>query len=120
MKNKMPNDCWSQITITCQDNIYIKKFIEEELKDKEQHINWIKKGKNGIKFDLWSPWIPYFDWFENILEEYPYFWIKNEWKEEGGQAGIWIGFYENLKKTIKKMEWRDLSLEESYYLFVNE
>ena len=120
----MPNDCTSIITITCDDEELLTKFIETELKSIEKHnttyhevLKIHKRGKKGIIFKLWSAWIPLFDWLENMLDIYKYFWIKNEWHEEGGMAGVWVGFMKDNIPIINQLNWKDLSIEEEYHLF---
>ena len=45
-------------------------------------------------------------------------WVKNEWDEEGGMAGVWVGFVgEDNEKQIQEMHWRDLCIEEKVYFF---
>ena len=111
----MPNDCNNWITVTCNDETTFNKFIENELFDIEKYnsehhevIKILKKGKLGIVFKLWSPWVPNFDWLETTLNNYPGIWIKNEWREEGGMAGVWIGYMKNnepyITPTKKKNE----------------
>ena len=67
-----------------------------------------KIGPEGPTFKFYN-----FDLLEIYIVKYPSIWIKNEWKEEGGKAGVWVG-YENV---IKRFEWDDLCLEEeSFFL----
>ena len=69
--------------------------------------------------NIWSPWAPDFEWLSNLLTKYPDCWIKNEWDEEGGMAGVWVGFVDkNNSKIIKQMDWVDLCFEERYYWFL--
>ena len=108
----MPNDCWSYITIIFKNINDFNLFIENELKN-NVNIKNLEYAKQGLQFRIWSAWLPDFNLLENFMIKYPSIWIKNEWKEEGGKAGIWIG-YDN---GIKQFEWDDLCLEEeSYFL----
>ena len=120
----MPNDCWNDITITCKNIESIEEFnnlITNELLYKENNeYKIIKKGTRGIIFTLWSAWKPDFKWLENLLDKYPNCWIKNEWCEEGGLAGVWIGCVKNNNKDIKSLIWEDLCIEEKYFLFLDE
>lgn len=121
----MPNDCTNIITITCQNAEMLDQFIDSEIQAIEQHntqyhevIKIYKRGKLGIVFKLWSAWGPDIRWFETILENYPELWIKNEWNEEGGMAGVWVGYMKNNnQKAIESLSWRDLSIEEEDYFF---
>jgi hypothetical protein len=60
---------------------------------------------------------PDFKWLDSLLDKYPNCWVKNEWNEEGGLAGVWVGSVIDNKKIIKEMDWRDLSIEEQHYFF---
>ncbi len=123
----MPNDCDNIITIICKNKDILNEFIETELEvirlHNDQHnefIKILKKGKFGVVFKLWSPWNPDYDWLKNTLSLHPEFWIKNEWHEEGGMAGVWIGYTkENDEPVIESFTWKDLCIEEEYY-FLND
>ena len=126
----MPNDCCNHITITCENREFIQEFhdlILNELKCEEngenvyrKTINILQEGTRGIIFNLWSPWHPDFDWLNSLLDKYPNCWIKNEWSEEGGLAGVWVGCVKNNEKEIKQLTWDDICLEGKHYLFMNE
>jgi len=123
----MPNDCWSHMTITCENPeavCELNKLIFNELKHEEndkrvyhETVEMIKRGTRGIIFDIWSAWNPDYEWLESLLEKYPNCWIKNEWSEEGGCAGVWIGYNNNNEKIIKNLQWDDICLEGKVYLF---
>ena len=114
----MPNDCWNYVTITSQNPEELNTLLQNEIKNYHQ-VDIKKKGKNGVIMRIWSPWAPNFEWFSGLLDNYPGCWIKNEWDEEGGMAGVWVGFIdENREKNIRSLEWKDLCLEEKYYLFL--
>jgi hypothetical protein len=123
----MPNDCDNIITIICKNKEALNEFIEKELEvirlhnDKyNEFVKILKKGKFGVVFKLWTPWNPDYDWLENTLSLHPEFWIKNEWHEEGGMAGVWIGYTkENDEPVIESFNWKDLCIEEEYY-FLND
>ena len=123
----MPNDCWSHVTITCENPEAVNELnnlILNELKHKDgekyvynETVDMIKRGTRGIIFDIWSAWNPDYDWLESLLEKYPNCWIKNVWSEEGGCAGVWIGYNNNNEKIIKDLQWDDICLEGKVYLF---
>jgi hypothetical protein len=121
----MPNDCTNIITITCEDEELLTSFIQNELESIKIHnteynevLKIYKRGKKGIVFRLWSAWVPDFEWLKTTLNNYRYFWIKNEWHEEGGMAGVWVGFMNETGPCINKLTWRDLSIEEEHFLFI--
>ena len=123
----MPNDCNNIITIICKNTESLNKFIETELEAIKLHngeysrfTQVLKQGTFGVVFRLLTPWNPDYKWLKNILELHPEFWIKNEWHEEAGMAGTWIGYTnENDEPIIDSFIWKDLSIEEEYY-FLND
>ena len=123
----MPNDCTNIITIICKNTETLNQFIETELEvirlsnnEHNEFIKILKKGKFGVIFRLWTPWNPDYDWLKNMLELHPEFWIKNEWHEEGGMAGVWVGYTkENDEPVIESFMWQDLCIEEENY-FLND
>lgn len=105
----MPNDCWNNLTITSENPDELVRLIDNEIID---HIQ--KQGSNVIIMRLWSAWAPPFNWLSELIDKYPRCWIKNEWDEESGLAGVWIGFTNNAnEKTIKQLTWT----EERRYIF---
>lgn len=125
----MPNDCWNHMTITCEDPEELTRLVQNELQEKGELCKWIfhdtiemiKRGAKGIMFRQWTPWNPNYDWLENLLTKYPSCWIKNEWSEEGGFAGVWVGYTnEDGKPNIQQMTWSDLCIEAKHYLFLEE
>jgi hypothetical protein len=120
----MPNDCWNHITITCDCIIELDNLVNNELKHKEgdklvynKTVTMIKKGSKGIIFDKITNWQPDIMWLEDLLHKYSMCWIKNEWYEEGGLAGVWVGSKKEDKLNIKELEWEDLTIEGKMFLF---
>lgn len=124
----MPNDCWNHMTITCQNPEELTRLINNELKHEENNelvyhetVTVFKKGSKAINFDIWSAWNPNYEWLENLLTNYPLCWVKNEWSEEGGWAGVWVGYMDNNNEpVIKTLQWDDLCIEDKHYLFLDE
>lgn len=122
----MPNDCYNYLTITTDspeelNDIIRNEFQHESNADNEYVYNETVKvqqrGSRGIRLRLWTAWSPEFEWLEGLLDKYPFIWIKNEWEEEGGMAGVWIGKLFEGEKDIKHLEWLDLCIEAKHYLF---
>jgi len=113
----MPNDCWNTITITCYTVEEMNNFVSNELQSQEKkyHPNIVimKKKEKGIKFSQTTAWNPDYKWLESLVAKYPGAWIKNEWYEEGGFAGVWVGSV----KGTKFMEWEDLCIDAKYEIF---
>jgi hypothetical protein len=116
------------MTITCENREFINELnnlILNELKHKKgdkyvyhETVEMIKRGTRGIMFEIWSAWNPDYEWLESLLDKYPNCWVKNEWCEEGGFAGVWVGFVNNNnEKIIKDLTWDDICIEGKAYLF---
>jgi len=117
----MPNDCWNHITITCEredETGELRRLIMNELQ--RETVQVVKKGKRGIIFDMWSPWNPDYEWMETLLYRYPNCWVKNEWSEESGIAGVWVGFVVNHQPIVRNLAWEDISIEGNAFLFMDE
>ena len=115
----MPNECTNYITIkfNLQNDLedFEKDFFNNYEGGRNKHMN--RKGTHGIIIGIITPWKPDFEWLNKILDTYPKCWIKNDWNEEGGLAGVWVGYYEHGEKVIHEMEWPDLSIEDLCFLF---
>ena len=123
----MPNECTNFITITCKDEEVLNKLVCEELQIFDgnnyvykEYVKMKKRGYLGIYFIMYSAWVPDYKWLESLLEKYPDCWVKNEWQEEGGLAGYWIGYFDENEQVIQYNCWRDLSIEERHYLFLEK
>ncbi len=116
----MPNDCWSHITITASKSD-LNKLLETEFVDAPEHgFNIRHRGLEGVILNLLSAWSPDFVWLESLLTKYPTCWVKNEWKEEGGQAGVWIGTQRHGDLKIDRFDWDDMCIEEDAHRFRTE
>ena len=122
----MPNDCDNYLTITSEFPDELTQLIQNEFQYKSnesdeylfrQTVKIQKRGCRGIQLRVWSAWQPDFEWLEGLLDKYPTAWIKNDWIEEGGFAGIWIGTRTDGEKNIRHFEWVDLCIEAKHYLF---
>jgi len=97
----MPNHCWNKITITGSEDD-IAEFIKNEFKDvPDWALTVHEKRLRGIYFDIWSRWVADFEWLEGLLVKYPSVWVKDLWKSEDGESGVWIGSNEG----IRRLEW---------------
>jgi len=106
----MPNDCWNHITLTA-DAPTLDALMGNEFREIPE-LKILQRGVEGVVLRTWSRWQPDFDWLERLITQYPSCWLKNEWKEEGGNAGVWIGTMRSGTKVIRRMEWEDMCLEE--------
>jgi hypothetical protein len=116
----MPNDCWSNLTITASKTELVTLLDTEFKYTPEWALKIEERGKGGIRLSLWSAWVPDLKFLENLIEKYPSCWIKNIWSEEGGTAGVWIGTMRTGVKDIKQLTWDDMCEEELFYRFETE
>jgi hypothetical protein len=140
----MPNDCHNYLTIVGDPDM-IKEFVEcefsfeslrpipqEEPNAYEWHCdNWgtkwdryeyqlDDKGKRGMTCMFTTAWGPPIALFHFLLEKFSDIWIKCEWEEDGGTAGVWVGKNRNNEKYVKNIEWEDLCIEEEFDAFDKE
>lgn len=145
----MPNDCWNDVVLTADEDV-ITELVNCEFKfstlvppppeaDSENgfpawfNLNWGTKwdrfdysldqrGKQGLRISFTTAWSPPVKLFKTLVERYPSLWIRCDWKEEGGYAGVWVCTKrkEGKEVRIKELYWEDLCLEEEMYLFQSE
>lgn len=105
---KMPNDCWNNITLKATFE-QINTILENEFRDipswAYQHI---QSGREILVFRLWSPNEPCESFLNRIVSRYEGIWIKNEWSEEGGHAGVIVGRH----NALSKFSWYEGPIEE--------
>ena len=101
----MPNECSNHFVLTCPDATEFRAFIDQELSS--DSITVVQQCAKGIKFNQVTDGAPDFTWLHGLITNYPNCWIKNEWIEEGGMAGVWVGSVNG----IRSLTWEDLSLE---------
>jgi hypothetical protein len=117
----MPNDCWNKLTFVCEsDPVQLKELYNKEFVDKHiphDRLTMHYMGEKGIRLSKWSGWGPDNEWLLGLIEKYPKCWIKNDWYEEGGGAGIFVGGYLNDKQhDIIIEEWDELCIEGVYFI----
>ena len=57
----------------------------------------------------------FYDYLQKLLEDHPKCWLKNEYKDEDGNGGVWIARYVNGKISIQEHTWNELTIEEIAY-----
>jgi len=113
----MTNDCWNHITFTAVTE-ELNSFMENEFNDVPEWALKVKtRGKGGVVLNLWSRWTPDFEWLEELVEKYPSAWIKDEWHEEGGNEGVWVGTKREGFADIRSLEWQGMCIEEEMHRF---
>jgi len=87
----MPNDCWNNITLKATYE-QIRAILTTEFTDVPQWaFSLVQVGQEALVLKFWSADGPDRTRINNLLNKYDGLWIKNEWEEEGGLAGIFVG-----------------------------
>lgn len=104
----MPNTCWNSITLKASQ-AQIEMILAHEF---TQVPPWafqiLRIGKGALQFKIWSPSVPNKELINRLMTSYPGLWLKNEWLEEGGAAGVIVGNAE----FIKELTWDEGCIEE--------
>ena len=87
----MPNDCWNVFTVKAE-NAQIRTILTQEFTNVPRWaFRLFEVGEETINFKIWSRWSPDKDLMDRLFNSYEGIWIKNEWNEEGGLAGVIVG-----------------------------
>ncbi len=90
-------------------NQQVRDILQKEFCDVPDWAFSLKKlGQGAIIFSLWSKWVPNEEFMMKLFDTYPDIWIKNEWDEEGGTAGVIVG----TKETLERITWDEGCIEE--------
>lgn len=55
---------------------------------------------------------PVYEYLSQLLAAHPTIWLKNEYKTEDGDRGLWVARYIKGSQSIQKLEWFELMAEE--------
>lgn len=124
----MPNHCYNKVSVKGNPSV-IRGIINTQCSFKELYPlddyssesweahygvrgkSWdfelIKQSEDALIFNMTTAWNPPIDFFEALINKYN-MWLKCEWYEEGGLAGIFIGD----KIERKELVWEDWCIEE--------
>jgi hypothetical protein len=71
----------------------------------------VQQGSRALQMNFTTAWGPPYAFFEYLLKKFPDLWLKCDWIEEGGQAGVFIGYTEEGEVKIKNLDWPDWCIE---------
>lgn len=109
----MPNDCWNMITIYAS-NSQVREILLNEFRSVPGWAFTLRRvGEEALYFRLWSPNRPASEFMDNLWNNYDGIWMKNEWSEEGGSAGVIVG----RKMAVQRFEWIEGCIEEEGHRF---
>ena len=111
-------DCWSNITIISNEDELIS-IIQNELMYSNIKNKLLKKGDKAIKIKVLTSSKPNFQWMSNMIHRYKSCWIKNNWYDKSGLAGIWTGTMTENGPNIINYQWSELSVDEEKFYFNN-
>jgi hypothetical protein len=104
----MPNDCWNNITIKATFE-QINAMLENEFRNVPSWAyQTVQSGRELLVFRIWSPNAPCEEFIDKLLKVYIDIWIKDEWSEEGGHAGVIVGKH----NALTKFSWYEGPIEE--------
>lgn len=138
----MPNNCFNHVRLSGKEStialLAASEFsfdvlcpVSESQSDsrEQQERSWgtkwnrsdynvVNKGKNVLDLEFVTAWTSPYLMYKHLLRTYPDLWLMCEWKEEGGYAGVFVGYTKPDEGLVTKdLKWEDWSLEEHYYLF---
>ena len=137
----MPNECYNNLTIGAEPEI-IQMLVDCEFsfnklrphpntptpenydeywykwncenwgtKWDQTEYNIISRGKKGINIEFITAWVPPLELLKFLIIKYK-IWVKCEWREEGGLAGIFVGQHNGKDSIFREFVWDDWCLEE--------
>jgi hypothetical protein len=141
----MPNDCYCKVRIGAEPDT-IKKFCDTEFSFEKlypcpsnvdslewQTEHWGTKwdrynykqehrGDAGLEVKFSTAWSPPTALFQYLAETYHDVWIRCDWSEEGGYAGVFVVHWNEKEKKLDITDtyWNDWCLEEWSYRMSND
>lgn len=137
---KMPNDCWCDVRIGANEE-HIQFFVEnqfsfEKLRPRPEAEDWYEwncanwgtkwdryeykekvVGDEGMIISFTTAWSPPTEFLKYLAEKYHDVWIRCDWDEEGGSAGVYVVYWDEKanKLEIVDSSWNDWCIEEKYH-----
>lgn len=100
--------CKSNLTIKCDTSNILHELLESFYSYTNEQFEIKDISGNILKCVFVTSWYPDFELMEELIRVYGC-WLKNEWREDGGMQGVWVGYKDNVVH-IKKIEWLDQSV----------
>ncbi len=140
----MPNECWCEVRIGANaETIKMLSEVEfafEKLRPRPLDQDWYEwncahwgtkwerseykvkgLGEEGMEMKFKTAWNPPFELFRYLATTYHDIWIRCDWSEEGGYAGVFVTHWDEKLQTLHVTDahWMDWCLEEWHYRMVN-
>jgi hypothetical protein len=100
------NRCYNHLTIKCKNPKILQNMLDSFECYSNQQLTIINTTSNNMKCVFITSWYPDFDMLEELVSTHGC-WLKNEWREDGGMRGVWVG-YKDGTLHIKKLEWLEI------------
>jgi hypothetical protein len=110
------DSCTNVLTIICEDKpTMIDSIIKDEFSTDSLPVKSYKvktRGHHGFVVEMNTNWRPDTEWLNYLVKKYPLVWVKNEWYEESGMAGIYVnGYLDGSVVEPIDIYWKELSKE---------
>ena len=140
----MPNNCWNKVRLSANPSV-IQELLESDFSfaairpipetlDEKNWNDWCSKnwgtkwdrydykledsGKEALLMYFNTAWSPACVLYQYLLRKYPDMWLRCDWDEEGGEAGIFVGYTDKQGNVqIHSLAWDDWCLEEYAHKF---
>ncbi len=76
-----------------------------------------QKGKHGLLLKFTTAWSPPSSFLDYLVRTYPDIWVKCDWIEEGGLAGVYMVNTVDGQLNVQGLNWNDWCLEEFVHNF---
>ncbi len=78
------------------------------------HFNVKEQGRKGFIAGFNTAWSPPLAFFRNLCEKKKDLWVKCDWNEESGYAGVFVMHWDEEKGevNVKSLDWDDWCMEE--------
>lgn len=136
----MPNDCYCDVRIGANEE-HIQMFVDtefsfEKLRPRPEGVDWYEwncanwgtkwdryefklrqVGDEGMIMTFDTAWVPPCELFKYLAETYHDVWIRCDWEEEGGYAGVYVVHWNQEKNKLEESSasWMDWCIEEKHY-----
>ncbi len=98
--------CVNSLSISANgDNNLLKTTVKYVILAKLPNCTISEEINNMLQVDYTTSNLPNYSFLSNLLKEFPMLWIKNQWYQDGGISGIWIGQFVDEEEYIKEHLW---------------
>jgi hypothetical protein len=107
LKKTEPNLCRNNLTIKFDHKKGVQSLLNGFYCYSNEQFQIKEITESVLHCVFITTWYPDFDMLEQLVKTHGC-WLKNEWQEDGGMQGVWIGYMDQVIH-IKKLEWLNLA-----------